>query len=266
METDTSQSKIRFARHVFGMAILAAANPLIYYSDEKIATWASTWIGPLIFAGIFFGLYAVFFRKRAAASWPKSFFMLAWVLLALVVLGPYLDKFDKRAAGGQPQSQAENTEANVGPEIDAGPPTAPTQENAGKSGLATDTLYSARVRALQRAAETGALPTMTIRPQTGANKDLGHWPKADVEAVESTQTWWLADNSVWLHVTNRSIYKMDAIHFEYAPTSCSAMPPGGNASYLIHLEQPLAPRSEVLVHFPAGDFTEGCLTIVDILG
>lgn len=95
---DQPTMPLRLARHAVGMMILAAANPLIYYSDGKLLTWAATWSVPLVFAAVVFALYALFLTKRAKAAWPKSFFMLAWVLLALSVAGPYLEKFNQKAA------------------------------------------------------------------------------------------------------------------------------------------------------------------------
>ena len=78
-----------FARHLIGMGIVALANPLIYYSNNPTRAWLETWLHPVAFALVAFGLYALFLTKRAKQAWPKSFFILAWVLLAL--LSPWVN-------------------------------------------------------------------------------------------------------------------------------------------------------------------------------
>lgn len=80
-----------FARHLIGMGIVALANPMIYYDSQPIGVWLMTCIGPLVGAMIVYGLYAVFFTNRAKRAWPKSFFVLTWVLLALVLIGQWSD-------------------------------------------------------------------------------------------------------------------------------------------------------------------------------
>ena len=95
--TNSTPTALLAGRHIAGMMLLAAANPLIYYSDAKVTTWASTWLMPLAFAAAAFALYALFFTRRAKAAGPGRFFMLAWVLLAMMVVGPYLDSPRKPA-------------------------------------------------------------------------------------------------------------------------------------------------------------------------
>lgn len=80
-----------FARHLIGMSIVALVNPLIYYSDNPVRAWLETWLHPIVFALVAFGLYALFLTKRAKQAWPKSFFILAWVLLALLVASPWIN-------------------------------------------------------------------------------------------------------------------------------------------------------------------------------
>lgn len=105
MEATATPQPLRFARHIVGMMILALASPYVWYSSQGTITWASTWITPLLMAGIVFGLYALFFTKRAKAAWPGRFFMLAWVMLVLVVASPYLETFNQKRAARQAQSQ-----------------------------------------------------------------------------------------------------------------------------------------------------------------
>lgn len=82
-----------FARHLIGMGVVALANPLIYYSDQPAFRWLETWATPVVLALVAYGLYALFLTQRAKAAWPKSFFILAWVLLTMLVAGPWIDKF-----------------------------------------------------------------------------------------------------------------------------------------------------------------------------
>ncbi len=98
MEATATPQPLRFARHIVGMMILALASPYIWFSSERVLAWASTWVAPLLLAGVAFSLYALFFTKRAKAAWPGNFFMLAWVLLVLVVAAPYLEKFNRKQA------------------------------------------------------------------------------------------------------------------------------------------------------------------------
>ena len=134
---DQPTMPLRLARHAVGMMILAAANPLIYYSDGKLLTWAATWSVPLVFAAVVFALYALFLTKRAKAAWPKSFFMLAWVLLALSVAGPYIEKFNqKTATTPEPQATPAIQPAKPRSEIDEflkdAPPHRRPQSNSSK--------------------------------------------------------------------------------------------------------------------------------------
>lgn len=117
-----------FARHLIGMGIVALANPLIYYSEQPAFRWLETWATPLLLALGAYGLYALLLTKRAKTAWPKSFFILAWVLLALLVAGPWINK--PRSA--QSTSLTQNTQA-VG--RDSGKPNAPTQQPQQRSQI-----------------------------------------------------------------------------------------------------------------------------------
>ena len=69
------------------MGIVALANPLIY-AGGGIAQWLVPLVAALLVASITYGIYALFFTKRAKAKpWPLPFVLLAWVLLALVLIG-----------------------------------------------------------------------------------------------------------------------------------------------------------------------------------
>ena len=119
--TQATPRPLIFARHLIGMGIVALANPLIYYSDQPAFRWLETWATPIVLALVAYGLYALFLTQRAKAGWPKSFFILAWVLLTLLVAGPWINK--PRSA--QSTALTQNTQAI---DRDSGKLTAPTQQ------------------------------------------------------------------------------------------------------------------------------------------
>jgi hypothetical protein len=91
-----------FGRHVVGIAVLALANPLVYIDQHPVFVWFLTWLMALGVAGVLYALYALFFTARAKAAWPGSFFMLAWVLVGLVVVGGWSD-FNSLRSSSEPQ-------------------------------------------------------------------------------------------------------------------------------------------------------------------
>lgn len=82
----------RPALHLGAMMLAAAANPLIKHDSQPAFVWMSTWLTPLIVAGLAFGLYFLVARKRAKAAWPNGFFITAWVLVAITLATPYIQK------------------------------------------------------------------------------------------------------------------------------------------------------------------------------
>ena len=100
-EASISPTALIAGRHIAGMAIVALANPLIYHGGG-LYQWSVTLGAALLGAGVVYGLYALFFTKRAKAAWPGSFFVLAWVLLALATLGPWMDRSPRQ----EPTAQA----------------------------------------------------------------------------------------------------------------------------------------------------------------
>jgi hypothetical protein len=95
-QTTRTPQLLIFGRHIVGMALFALLNPLVYYHPEPVGWWLSLWLGSLAFSLAFFGLYYLFFTERAKAAWPRSFFMLAWVMVALITLEPYISGFNER--------------------------------------------------------------------------------------------------------------------------------------------------------------------------
>ncbi|KQO38099.1 hypothetical protein ASF19_20200 [Acidovorax sp. Leaf84] len=74
------------------MMLAALANPLIKHDTQPAFVWLSTWLTPLIVASVAFGLYFLVARKRARATWPHGFFITAWVLVAITLATPYIQK------------------------------------------------------------------------------------------------------------------------------------------------------------------------------
>ena len=89
--TSATPKPLIFARQIAGMAILALANPLVWYSHEPVVRWLESWCVPVLIALAVFGLYALFFTKRAKQAWPGRFFMLAWVLVVLTAARPWIN-------------------------------------------------------------------------------------------------------------------------------------------------------------------------------
>lgn len=97
----TTPNTIIATRHLVGMGIAALANPLIYYGGG-FYQWSVTLGAALLGAAVIYGVLALFFTERAKAAWPRSFYMLAWVLLALVLAEPWLAR--GKALKQQPQT------------------------------------------------------------------------------------------------------------------------------------------------------------------
>lgn len=76
-----------FGRNIVGMALFALLNPLLYYDSQPVMVWLTGWAMALLVAAIAFGAYALFFTASAKSSWPRGFFMLAWAIAVLVVIG-----------------------------------------------------------------------------------------------------------------------------------------------------------------------------------
>lgn len=87
--TQSTPTAILAGRHAVGFAVVSLVNPLIYSANDSLIVWVATWLFPLGLALVLYGLYALFFTNRAKAAWPKSFFVLAWVVLFLSLLGNY---------------------------------------------------------------------------------------------------------------------------------------------------------------------------------
>lgn len=93
-----------FARHLVLMCLLSLLNPLIWMGSDGLAMWAATFLGALILAAILYGLLALFFTARAKKKGIKGFLVTAWVMVALQVAAPWLER---NAAKAPLQSQAQ---------------------------------------------------------------------------------------------------------------------------------------------------------------
>ncbi|MET3512735.1 hypothetical protein ABIC63_000500 [Pseudacidovorax sp. 1753] len=89
-EAAGTMPQLRWARQLIGTALVALLNPFVYTGPAGIFAWIVPWAVAFIAAGVIYGLYALFLTSRARAGWPSSFFMLAWVLLALQLAGYWL--------------------------------------------------------------------------------------------------------------------------------------------------------------------------------
>lgn len=77
---------LRVARHVAGMALVALANPLIYYDPEPVIWWLTGWAMPLAILLVLFGTFALFFTSAAKRAWPNAVLYLAWPLVILFMI------------------------------------------------------------------------------------------------------------------------------------------------------------------------------------
>lgn len=91
-------------RNLVGLAVVALANPLIYFGGGGYQ-WSVTLGAALLGACVVYGLYALVFTKRAKAAWPGQFFVLAWVLMALNLFNLWTDQ-TPRAQPAQTTSSA----------------------------------------------------------------------------------------------------------------------------------------------------------------
>lgn len=75
--TTQPSTSLIFICQIVGMSILALANPLVWYSHEPVLRWLEAWDVPVLIALAAFGLYGLFFTKRAKQAWPGRIVLLA---------------------------------------------------------------------------------------------------------------------------------------------------------------------------------------------
>ena len=79
------------ARHVAGMAVVALANPLIYYDSNPVEAWAITLFGAIIIGACLFGVLALISPNRAKQAFPMTLIKASWLILVLMVLSKWQD-------------------------------------------------------------------------------------------------------------------------------------------------------------------------------
>lgn len=95
---------VTVARHVAGMAVVALANPLIYYDGNPVEAWAITLFGAIIIASILFGLLALIQPQRVKLLFPMTPIKSAWFILALMLLSNWQD-YKQAAPAAEPAGQ-----------------------------------------------------------------------------------------------------------------------------------------------------------------
>ena len=120
--TNTESSAVKTAApHVIGLMALAMANPLVHHTNNPVYQWSLAFATPLLLAGFVYLIYAVFRREKAKDGWPKSFFLLAWVLSALLNFLPWAERKQPAAAPSPAiQTQAQLTPPETTPPIEDG--------------------------------------------------------------------------------------------------------------------------------------------------
>ncbi|WP_202758278.1 hypothetical protein [Delftia acidovorans] len=258
-------SALIFARHIIGMALVAMANPLIWYSNDAMGFWVGTWVGPLVISGAFFGLYWLFFTQRAKMAWPGRFFMLAWVLLALSLAGPWVNR-------------SLNANMRISAQSNSGTAQQPDSAPINSQKSANDILkelpplpqaYRSRVAVLEQAAEAGALSIVFTRRPEAIDGDLKEWPASEVSAIEDWQTWWIRDDVIGIHIVNSSNKKIGVLEIKHALGSCELATASDYLHFTLPLARPIEPRSQALIKFLSGGNipkTNGCLIVSRIRG
>lgn len=77
------------AMNLLALAVASALHPHIRYAENPLSEWVSLMVVSLGGAGVLYGLYALVFRERGRAGWPKSFLLLAWFLMLGSWVGAY---------------------------------------------------------------------------------------------------------------------------------------------------------------------------------
>lgn len=129
--------------------------------------------------------------------------------------------------------------------------------------------YSEKVRRLSDAAEAGALKTIDVRAAAPSDNLIDQWPASDASRIEAGQTWWVSNGTAWIHIANHYSSAIEVIHFSYAQGLCESPSGSGPAAYNLPLLQPIAPGTQALVRFAAGDviaYGSGCLLITGVQG
>jgi len=79
-----------------------------------------------VIAGLLYGVYFLFSRKRASNGWPKSYFMLLWFIIGASVVMPYVEK--SKNTGSTQEAQTQEPAAKPYSEIDDALKNAPAYQ------------------------------------------------------------------------------------------------------------------------------------------
>ena len=91
-----------YGRHLLAMMAVALASPLIYFDPAPFSAWAVLWLGPVLIAAAIILLAKFIAPSRMAKSGAVGFTKLAWVLLAVFMLGQWMEF----AQSSAPQKQS----------------------------------------------------------------------------------------------------------------------------------------------------------------
>lgn len=86
---DATSPPLRLARHAVGLMLAGLANPLIYFSREPFEAWLATVFGAAIFATAIYGVFWLFFTRRARTAGLGRFFLVLWFSMGLMLLGSW---------------------------------------------------------------------------------------------------------------------------------------------------------------------------------
>lgn len=94
------------ARHLVGLTVLLAINPLNGIGSNWAGDLLFSFVGVLVVTSVLWGIYALFFTARAKRQWPTGFFLIAWVVTPLAVLGWWKEYEGLKTAGKSPPQPA----------------------------------------------------------------------------------------------------------------------------------------------------------------
>lgn len=89
-ETKAKSRNILIAINLVGIIAITIFHPYIKYSRSPVTEWLYLSSLPVAGAALFYGIYALVFRKRARGSWPNGFLALAWLMAFFSIANPHM--------------------------------------------------------------------------------------------------------------------------------------------------------------------------------
>ncbi|GEM_PF-3980802 len=89
-ETTAKKRNILIAINLTGITAITIFHPYIKYASSPVTEWLYLSTLPIAGAAVFYGIYAVAFRKRARGGWPTGFLALAWLMAIFNITNPYM--------------------------------------------------------------------------------------------------------------------------------------------------------------------------------